>query len=640
MSPAEILHRFREQGLRLTGKNVSLDEGNLGSLDALPFSQAEFQVVSNACVEAWQEEVARATAGQWRYIGQDWPSVDLDDLWHFDPVSGAEWEKNLYCFDVPYRNRLDRGDIKFTWEVNRLQVLPVAAALFRAQGRPEDRAICLRIMESWIDANPPFLGVNWNSGIEIALRIMSFTTAISLLDLEEIPPALQAKIVLSLHAHLLWLNRFPSKYSSANNHLIAELAATYVLGRLMPKLPNAEAFSSKAFIALGDQALAQIHQDGVGAEQSPTYACFTLEWILLALNTAKRAGDTFDPQVFQRLQASAHHLRWMMDEGGNVPRIGDDDEGRVILSGASREEGYVSSVLSSLAVSADCQEFAPPFPRPHLRHLWTGMAGPAGPSPKGAHFFDAGGYSVLRHAGKERTSMIALDHGPLGFLSIAAHGHADALSVWWHIEDQPVFVDAGTYLYHSGGELRDQFRGTALHNTLCLSGADQSKVSGAFNWSHKAKSYRLPMAKTELGLCSVGRHDGYRKRFGVIHERKLALDTPAGYVINDRLIGKPKEGCNEAILNFVLHPNVSAIRNADGQVYLSLSGKRFAKIKLKLRNDEALRRAGEAVPLYLEDVPYSSAFGIKSTTTAIRARVSTRDLTTKILETRIVIDGK
>ncbi|MFG3757212.1 heparinase II/III-family protein, partial [Klebsiella pneumoniae] len=77
---------------------------------------------------------------------------------------------------------------------------------------------------------------------------------------------------------------------------------------------------------------------------------------------------------------------------------------------------------------------------------------------------------------------------PLGYLSIAAHGHADALSLLLHLDGQPVLVDAGTYLYHAGGAVRDRLRGTAAHNTLCLDGADQSQIAGAFNWRHAAKA--------------------------------------------------------------------------------------------------------------------------------------------------------
>ncbi|TIQ17227.1 heparinase II/III-family protein, partial [Mesorhizobium sp.] len=75
---------------------------------------------------------------------------------------------------------------------------------------------------------------------------------------------------------------------------------------------------------------------------------------------------------------------------------------------------------------------------------------------------------------------------PLGYLSIAAHGHADALSLTLCVDGEPVLVDPGTWLYGSGGVWRDWFRSTPAHNTLNIEGKSQSIIAGTFNWSHKA----------------------------------------------------------------------------------------------------------------------------------------------------------
>lgn len=639
MSPPEVVHRVKEQIRRRSDRSLVLDTSASAGLGVLPFSQVEFDRIARDCVGEWQEEVDRARVGAWCFLGCTWSPVALNDLWHHDPISGETWEKDIYCFDVSYRHRHDRGDIKYTWEVNRLQILPIIAALYRAKARPEDRDFCLKIIESWIDSNPAFRGVNWSSGIEVALRIMSLSTAITLLGREKIPDLLQQKISATMQTHLFWLNRYPSKYSSANNHRIAELAATYILGRMMPELPRATELADRAFAQLESEALLQIHEDGVGAEQSPTYSCFTLEWYLLALNTAKNTGEALSPQVLRRFEASANHLRWMMDDAGNVPRIGDDDEGRVLLSGASRESDYVAGILASLSTAVDAQHCAPPTTRPHLRQLWIGLPSQANSTPVGAAFFDAGGYSVLRHEIQQMNSIIALDHGPLGYRSIAAHGHADALSVWWHLKGQPIFVDAGTYLYHSGGTERDKFRGTRAHNTLCVSSVNQSKISGAFNWARPARSQRVPMSKTTLGLCAVARHDGYQRRFGIVHERTLGLDAPHGYVIKDRIIGAPKACCKDIFLNYVLHPDISAQHNEAGQIHLFLQEAKLATISLKMREGDTLRNEGQPVAMCLEKVPYSPAFGVLETTLAIRAEIVPKDLAGGILETRIVIHG-
>ena len=68
--------------------------------------------------------------------------------------------------------------------------------------------------------------------------------------------------------------------------------------------------------------------------------------------------------------------------------------------------------------------------------------------------FPDGGYTVLRSGEGAEEQLLLLDHGPLGYLSIAAHGHADALSLVMHLGGRPVLVDPGTFTYHeqpSGG---------------------------------------------------------------------------------------------------------------------------------------------------------------------------------------------
>ena len=252
-------------------------------------------------------------------------------------MTQRRWPRD-YCFDIPFRHARDIGDVKYVWQMNRLQFLPPLAALARRRGDQTVRDWCLACMESWIDANPPFLGVNWLSGIELACRATSLVLALSLLGPETVPAALSDKLRAVFNAHAVWLDRYPSLYSSANNHLIAEAAALYILGVTMRELPGAARYRDNGFGTLVREADKQILADGVGAEQSPTYTAFTLEWYLLALAVASMFGEAFPAPLTERLHRAAEHLRWLTDSEGAQPRIGDDDEGRVIRSGPALEK--------------------------------------------------------------------------------------------------------------------------------------------------------------------------------------------------------------------------------------------------------------------------------------------------------------
>jgi len=335
MGPREILHRVVEQQKRRSGKimqgwsKYSLPDG---PLPTLPFDPGRLDHLCEALADDWRAQLHNAQNGTWARLGITWPGYTEVDVWHRDPVTDKNWPHDTYCFDVAFRHATNIGDVKYVWEFNRLQFLPPIAALARSRGDTKARNYCLSCIESWIDANPPFKGINWASGIELAIRSVNLILTISLIGPDQIPPALKGKLRAALNAHAIWLARYPSKFSSANNHLISEAAALYILGMTMPDLPSAAHYRDYGFKTLVDEAGKQILEDGVGAEQSPTYAAFTLEWYLLALSVAGGHGKKFPAPVIARLHKAGTHLRWMTDSAGNQPRIGDDDEGRVICS--------------------------------------------------------------------------------------------------------------------------------------------------------------------------------------------------------------------------------------------------------------------------------------------------------------------
>ncbi|HTM78756.1 MAG TPA: heparinase II/III-family protein, partial [Devosia sp.] len=226
----------------------------------------------------------------------------------------------------------------------------------------------------------------------------------------------------------------------------------------------------------------------------------------------------FKPEVTTRLVKFADFIFWLSGLEGTVPAIGDDDEGRAI-SLCQPEHDYATSV--AMAIKGFAGQGAPLAAGVSLRNAIFPAPTASIPVALGAKTFADGGYSVWRGHHAQQDIHAVFDHGPLGYLSIAAHGHADALALWLAVDGQPVLVDPGTYRYQAGGAWRDWFRSTRAHNTLTIAGTSQSLASGAFNWSHKTVS-RLD-AVTEAPWRVVASHDGYQRRFGARHQRVVAL---------------------------------------------------------------------------------------------------------------------
>jgi hypothetical protein len=533
MGPAEVAFRLREQALRWSDRRRDFGwesfapfDGEVRGLPCLRLASA-----SDTHLAAARKVRDRLRTGNVGWLGQDWPPLGDDwlrMLWTLDPVSDTHWPGA--GARAGYRDKAHRGDVKFVWEPNRLQFLQ-SLALLAAHGDADAGQLGWDIIAGWMDANPPYGGVNWSSGIEAASRVVSVLVFVTgqraPLDAKR-----DTMVRRFLAAHARLLSRYPSLHSSANNHRVSELAALLLVSLCAPGLTLGAHTTSSILAELETEVAKQFHPDGVGAEQSPTYAAYSIEWFTLAAVVAEANGGAVSATYRDRLGKAVEHLHWLLDDAGRAPRIGDDDEGRVLALDLEPEPRYPASVAALTARWLGIAEPAHTLRDPALRDL-IGESTTAAVQPTGSRTFAPGGYTIVRTPTARGQSVLTIDHGPLGFLSIAAHGHADALSLLLSWGDEPVLVDAGTYLYHAGGTHRDELRGTGIHNTLALEGQNQSRIVGPFAWADHARTELV--SQTETGL--VARCLGWQRRFGVIHERRLDWQGQEFHV-EDHLIGR------------------------------------------------------------------------------------------------------
>ena len=579
MGPAEVLHRFSEKIRKI--QSQYWDQGwhqypasrLHGVFQDLPDAVKNATLAQQHAISAAAQETL---GGRFEALGRTWPArspgaLFPPDLWRLDPITGNSWPgPETYAFKVGFRHS-NLGDIKYVWEINRLQFLPPLASHFLLEADKRCLVAIEDAIDSWHRANPPFAGVAWLSGIEVALRAISLILTFDLVGkwLGE-KTHRQAGEILS--ASRYWLPRFPSRFSSANNHLIAELAGEYLLS-LSHGSPSAGA--REGLIA---EIQKQILEDGTGAEQTPTYAAFSAELALLSALAARQSGNPFLPAFDARLSAFADYVGWL---GPNSVGFGDDDEGRVVT--LNDEVDYTASVASAIqgylrkpGIAVEAGDF---------RALIFGTPDSSLPRKEGLCTFLDGGLSIWHGDINGHRVGLTFDHGPLGYLSIAAHGHADALSLTLSIDGMPVLTDPGTWAYSAGGIWRDWFRSTPAHNTLNIDGVSQSLIAGPFNWSHKAKA-RLVSSVDRPDWQLIAEHDGYRRRFNVIHQRKLEKHIE-GIVIHDRLLN----GSQVADIVFQLAAGVTTQCSGD-MVTLERNNQPLMRIQFPNHNIK-ISRGGE-----------------------------------------------
>ena len=143
--------------------------------------------------------------------------------------------------------------------------------------------------------------------------------------------------------------------------------------------------------------------------------------------------------------------------------------------------------------------------------------------------FPDAGLTLLRTApGQEPEIWCRCDGGPHGFLSIAAHAHADALSVEVRCGGVDILADPGTYCYHGEPAWRSYFRSTVAHNTAELAGQNQSTEGGPFLWLRHATAREIEVRDTGGSVSWTAEHDGYaRLDPPARHRRTVRLDRAA-----------------------------------------------------------------------------------------------------------------
>jgi hypothetical protein len=471
-------------------------------------------------------------------------------------------------------NREADGDIKYIWEINRHQFL---SALAYAANRTRTVPYIVSCIDSWIQENPYLEGVNWTSSLELALRLISWSLAYPVIrgtldrDLR-----LRNRFAACIYRHLHSISRNLSRFSSANNHLIGEASGLYVGALCFPWWAQCAFWKRQAKAILETEILCQVSEDGVNREQATSYHLFTLELFLLAWLVARNSGEVFSEAFAGRVRAMLDYLNAISTPAGDLPWFGDSDDARGFLFSLSPNNlrtvmelggllfGEPALLRFSTGAPTVASQALLPERAPGIREVRRG-AGRANTR----CLFERGGIGILTDG---RDAKLILDFGEHGYTSIAAHAHADALSVQLALGDEYFLIDPGTYAYHSHPEWRTYFRSTAAHNTVRIDGVDQSVMGGSFLWTFKAQSRLLSYSDRDDAAEITAEHDGYRRLPDpVIHRRHVILDKRQSQVtIVDSFDCQDRHA---AELLFHFHPATTVLATSTNLVELAWKGR-------------------------------------------------------------------
>jgi hypothetical protein len=564
--------------------------------------------------------------------------------WHLDPSSNKEFPR-IFAKEVDIRTG-QYGSAKHTWEVNRLQFLTKIAINYRITKDPYYLNLFQDIVKSWVLENPYLVGVNWYSNIEVNLRLITWFLAWEILDVNDLvlhdPGFLQfvEKTWLpTIYQHCQYSHANPSYFSSANNHLISEYAGLFIAASFW-QFPESQQWVQEAKHGLEKEILLQHAKSGANKEEATEYIQFITDFFLLSYIVGERTNNSFSTKYTTQLKAIFHYIHELAAHNGKVFFYGDEDDGKTFILNTEEPFDNFRSLFTTGAVlfqEAVWKHKSAGFDSKnyfllgeHGKAIFDEL--PVLPPVSQSVFFEDQGHYLMKSNLNGKEIYIHIDAAPLGFLSIAAHGHADALSFTLAVDGKPVFIDPGTYTYHTERDWRNYFISTLAHNTVQVDRLNQAKSTGPTMWQNH---YHVTVAE-----ATITPHEDYIKAFhngydtiGVKHTRSFLFNKPKGTLtITDHIQILDKK--NHIVdIPFHLYPALHCTQTDHKQFVLGY-GENWQVV---LQPDPTLHFEsvrGQVEPFILGW--YSPSFQKKEPTTTLFATLKVEETTTFVHQIQVI----
>ena len=437
--------------------------------------------------------------------------------WHLEPLSGKRTPLRHWS-QLDYLDARVAGDKKITWELNRHQYFVTLGRAYWLTGDERYADIFASHVTSWMDQNPPKLGINWASSLEVSFRSIAWLWALQFFkESGALTTPLMLRILKFLYLNALHLETYLSTYFSPNTHLTGEALGLFYIGLLLPEFKDAERWRELGLEILLSQLPRHVKPDGVYFEQSSYYHRYTTDFYIHLAVLLQRNAMTLPNELEPRLELLLDHLMYITRPDGTSPFFGDDDGGRLVMLD-QRPANDFRSLLSTGAVLFDRPDYKFVAGGAAEETLWLlGAEGltkfdqiePREPAKQSVQFPD-GGYFVMRDGWSPTANYLLFDCGPHG-MSNCGHAHADALAIELAAHGRTLLVDPGTFTYTGGKEMRDWFRSSMAHNTLTVD-RESSSVSGdTFSWKTVTHCERVAWLDHTRFTYVAGRHNGYQQ---------------------------------------------------------------------------------------------------------------------------------
>ncbi len=348
----------------------------------------------------------------------------------------------------------------------------------------------------------------------------------------DVDAAFFRRLLESLHSQVEFLceNLTPKR-----NHRTLELYAIFLAGVAFPEMRRSVFWREFALRETLSNMRADLMTDGVHCELSTDYHHLALRNWLHVRTLAARHQVPVPAAMDECLERALDFSLHVHKPDGIVPSLSDGD---------------VRGFLPLLAAGADL------FGRSDMR--WAATRGVRGqPSMCTGVHFAASGYTVLRSgwgsgpADIDQSHYLVFDSGPLGE---GNHGHFDCLSFELAAFGRSLVVDPGRFTYSEAPigddpeNWRVRFRGTAVHNTVCVDGRNQTRyvpkpIKEASRHAHGSVRHKVAGPAPAATLLEFGHSPdvsvlharAVSAEYDAVHERVMVFIDRRYWIVSDAL---------------------------------------------------------------------------------------------------------
>ncbi len=586
-------------------------------LDVAQLTSERFPDIANAAIKRARQITNRKILLFGKY---ELHYSDQVPNWHYDSFTNNILPQ-IHWSRIELTNSFSQGNKKFVWELNRHQYLLILGQAYLLTRERVFADVFLKHLSDWLTNNPPKIGVNWSSSLEISFRSLSWIWLTNYFqDVLATHPDIYLEMLKTLFLNGTHIERYLSTYHSPNTHLTGEALALYAIGSFFYESDKARRWADLGYRVLLDALTFQVLNDGGYCEQSTHYHRYTVDFYTDLLLIRQRQNLPNDDVLFSKLRKLYDFLLFTTLPNGHTPLIGDDDGGQH-YDFDFRELSDFRPTISVGAVIFKSPELKFIARQVTGRLIWLlGRTGVEQFEALETHepqiktqYFPSAGYLTTRNGWTTDSCFLLIDCGKHGFLN-GGHAHADALSFVFSDGEDAIFIDPGTYTYSADDELRNILRSQSSHNCFVIDKDEFAKPQGPFSWEYYSDGHLLEYqdSGTKLYFRGTIAADVPRK---FEYERIIEFYYGCELLIQD-IVSKPSQFFFSQ--NFILSPHLICSLNGNAILIArrDFNNEVIGTMEFSIDTDNDFTYADWAI----EDFPVSPGFSQLLTTTRVSLR--------------------